>query len=379
MLISYKYRIYPTKKQEEILAKTFGCVRFVWNKNVETWNNRGTYKSSTEYRNEFEFLKEISSASVQQKEIDFKEFKSQKFNKNRKKKLGNPKFKSKYDKQSFRLPNQKFKLVGNKIQLEKIGKIKIVMDRIPTGKFMSVTVSKDLCGSYYASILSDDIVLQPVKTNNSVGIDVGIKALITTSDGLQIKNLPNNQRKIKHIQRRLAKKKKGSRKYKELKLRLAKLHRTIARKRAWLLHNISKHLVENYDLIVTEDLNVAGMMKNHKLAGSIQRASWSELFRMIEYKCKFYGKEFVKISRWFPSSKMCHKCGAIKDDLTLKDRIYNCDCGFSIDRDLNASLNIKAVGVTTAIQSVMGCKTYSKELSLKQAIPNDLTRFLYKS
>jgi putative transposase len=240
---------------------------------------------------------------------------------------------------------------------------------------MSVTVSKDLCGSYYASILSDDIVLQPVRTNNAVGIDVGIKALITTSDGLQIKNLPNNQRTIKHIQKRLAKKKKGSRKYKELKLRLAKLHRTIARKRAWLLHNVSKHLVDNYDLIVTEDLNVAGMMKNYKLAGSIQRASWSELFRMIEYKCKFYGKEFVKISRWFPSSKMCHKCGAIKDDLTLKDRIYNCDCGFSIDRDLNASLNIKAVGVTTAIQSVMGCKTYDN-LRLSQAIPSDLTRFL---
>jgi putative transposase len=241
---------------------------------------------------------------------------------------------------------------------------------------MSVTISKDKCGSYFASILSDDIILQSTKTTNAVGIDVGIKALITTSDGVQIKNLPNNQRTIKHIQRRLAKKKKGSLKYNKLKLRLAKLHRTIVRQRAWFLHNISKHLVDNYDLIVTEDLNVAGMLKNHKLAGAIQRASWGELFRQIEYKCRFYGKEFVKISKWFPSSKMCNNCGAIKEDLKLSDRIYNCDCGFSIDRDLNASRNIKAVGVTTDIQSVMGCKTYSKELSLKQAIPNDLISFI---
>lgn len=192
MLRAYKYRIYPTESQKIKLAKTFGCVRFLWNKNVEIYQNKGEYKSSTKYRSEFDFLKDVSAAAIQQKEIDFKEFKKQKSSKTRKKKLGSPKFKSRRNRQSFRLPNQKFKLIGNKLQLEKIGKIRIVMDRPTDGKLMSVTVSKDTCGDYFASILVEAIVEKLPKTDRSVGIDVGLKALITTSDGLQVDSLRDN-------------------------------------------------------------------------------------------------------------------------------------------------------------------------------------------
>lgn len=376
MLRSYKYRIYPNKSQQASLARTFGCVRFLWNKNVEVFNSRGEFRTSTDYRREFDFLKEVSAAAIQQKEMDFKEYKVQKFFKGRKKKLGNPSFKSRRNKQSFRLPNQKFRVTGNKIQLEKIGRVSIVIDRIFTGKPMSVTVSKDTCGDYFASILVDEVIPHKTKTKCSVGIDVGLKQLITTSDGLQIDRLRDNQAKIKSIQKGLSRKVKGSRRSKELKLRLAKLHRKQARRREWLLHNISAHLVESYDVIAVEDLNVAGMMKNHKLAGAIADASWSELVRQIEYKCNLYGKELVKIGRFFPSSKTCNSCGVIKEDLKLGDRTFTCECGHIMDRDLNASLNIKAVGVATAIQTVMGCKTYLKGQTLRQAIPSDLLSFL---
>jgi putative transposase len=376
MLRAYKYPIYPTESQKIKLAKTFGCVRFLWNKNVETYQNKGEYKSSTEYRSEFDFLKEVSAAAIQQKEIDFKEFKKQKFSKTRKNKLGAPKFKSRKNRQTFRLPNQKFKLIGNKLQLEKIGKIRIVMDRPTDGKFMSVTVSKDTCGDYLASILVETLIEELPKTKESVGIDVGLKSLITTSDGLQVDRLRDNQTKTKHTQRRLAKKKKGSCRREKLKHRLVKLRRKQARRRSWLLHNISKHLVERYDTIVVEDLNVSGMMKNHKLAGAISDASWSELVRMIDYKCQFYGKRMTKINPFFPSSKTCNQCGLIKEDLKLSDRVFKCECGFELDRDLNAALNIlKAGGVAPANQTVMGRKT-CEDLGLTQAIPSDLLRLL---
>lgn len=152
-MISYKYRIYPNKTQKEMLSKTFGCVRFLWNKNVEVFNNKGEFKSSTLYREEFDFLREVSAGALQQKEEDFKQFKNQFFSKDRKKKLGRPSFKSKRDKQSFRLPNQKFTLKDNKIRLEKIGWIKVKVDRTYSGREMSVTVSKDLTEKYYVSIL----------------------------------------------------------------------------------------------------------------------------------------------------------------------------------------------------------------------------------
>lgn len=377
---SYKYRIYPNKTQQVKLNKTFGCTRFIWNKNVESFNNHSEFRSSTEYRKEYEFLQEISAGALQQKEIDFKDFKNQFFNKSRKKKLGKPNFKNKKQKQSFRLPNRKFYIEeeNSRIYLEKIGKVKIKLDKSFTGKTLSVTISKDKCNDYFVSILVEQEVKSLEKTNKSVGIDVGIKSLITTSDGLQVNHFPDNQRKIKKLQKKLSRKKVNSNRFNYLKLKITRLHRKEARRREWILHNISKYLVENYDQIIIEDLNIAGMMKNHKLAGSIGRSCWSELTRQLNYKCNWYGKELIKINRFFPSSKTCSGCGHVKDQLGLDERTYICEsCGLVIDRDLNASISIRSVGITTDVnQSVMECKTCLNDLSFKQAIPSDLIKFL---
>lgn len=377
-LRAYKYRLYPTAKQKELLAKTFGCVRFTWNKNVEVFNTKGlSSKTSTQLRQEFEFLREVSAAAIQQKEMDFKEYKKQFFSKKRNKKLGRCQFKSKYDKQSFRLPNQKFKLLDNRLQLEKIGKIPVVVDRVPSGKFMSVTVSRTKTGEYYASILMEEHIEPKQKTGKAVGIDLGLKALITTSDGLQVKSFANNQSKIKHLQRHFSRKVKGSARHKKLKLKIAKLYEQDARRRAWLNHNISSYIVSNYDKVVMENLNVSGMMKNHNLAGAIQKSAWTDLVNKISYKCKFYGKEFVQINRFHPSSKTCSNCGCIKEELKLSERVYSCKhCGFCLDRDHNAAINILSAGVDADYRSGMECQTTNKEQSLNVAIPDELTTFL---
>ena len=180
-LKSYKFRLYPNKKQEVLLNKTFGCVRYAWNQNVANFNTydketnpKPIFKTSTELRNEIDWMTEVSAAAIQQKEIDFKEFKKQLFNTKRKSKLGFPKFKKKSNRQSYRLPNQKFKVLKNKIQLEKIGKIKMVIDRnLPNCKFMSVTISKNPSGEYYASVLIEQEIKHKPKTNREVGLIFG--------------------------------------------------------------------------------------------------------------------------------------------------------------------------------------------------------------
>lgn len=360
-LKSYKFRLYPNKTQEVLLNKTFGCVRFFWNNQVALFNsyNKETncilnFKSSTELRNEFEWLKEVSAAAIQQKEIDFKEFKKQKFSKNRKKFIGNPKFKKKGNRESFRLPNQKFKILKNKIQLEKIGKVKIVMDRqIPQGKLMSVTVSKNPCGQYFASILIETKINELYKTNKTVGIDVGLKEFIVTSDNEIVKNpkyFRESQSKLRTLQKHLSRKKKGSNRRNKARIKVAKLHQKITNQRDWFLHNLSTKLVKGYDVIVIEDLNTSGMIKNRKLAKSISDASFSKFFSMLNYKCEWYGKQLIKIGRFEPTSKTCSSCGWYKKDLTLKDRTFICeDCGVVIDRDYNAALNIHSVGVNAEL------------------------------
>lgn len=360
-LKAYKFRLYPNKTQEILINKTIGCVRFFWNNQVATFNsyNKETnpsvkFKTSTEVRNEFDWMKEVSAAVIQQKEIDFKEFKKQRFSSSRKKSIGNPKFKKKGNQESFRLPNQKFKVLDNKIQLEKIGKVKMVMDRIiPEGKFMSVTVSKNPSGQFYASILIETEINYLPKKGKSVGIDVGLKEFIVTSDNDIVKNpkyFRESQSKLRTLQRHFSRKQKGSKRRQKLKLKIAKIHQKISNQRDYFLHNESIKLVRNYDVIVIEDLNVSGMVKNKKLAKSISDASFSKFFSMLKYKSEWYGKELVQIGRFEPTSKTCSCCGWVKKDLTLKDRVFICEnCGIVIDRDYNASLNIHSVGVNAEL------------------------------
>lgn len=380
---SYKFRIYPNKTQSIKLNNTFGCVRYVWNQFVESFNKLENHSSIKELRNINNFLKEVSAGALQQKERDFIELKKQYFNKKRKTKIGRPQFKSKKkSKDSYRLPNQKFQLLSNKIKLEKIGNVKIKFDRVlpEDVKFLSCTISRNKVKEYYVSVLVEQDIISKEKTNKSVGLDLGIKEFMTTSDGLQVKmfDFGDNQAKIKHLQRHLARKNVGSTRFNKVKNKIAKEHLEITRKREWLLHQISNYLVNNYDKMVIEDLNISGMMKNHKLAGAIQKQAWSIFVSQLQYKAKWYDKEVIKINRWFPSSKLCSICGCLKDNLKLSDRVYTCDCGNVIDRDLNASLNILFVGVNTNYRSWMECKTNDiLDLSgLSLAIPNEMTNFL---
>ena len=351
---AYKYRLYPSKGQEIKFSMAFGHCRFVYNKLVESFNNKVESKTLPQLKSEFSFLSDVSCATLQQKYRDFIEFKQQFFNKSRKTKLGKPRFKKRGINDSFRLPNQKFKIVGSKIQLERIGKVNFVCDReIPqNSKFLSVTVSRNSAGQYFASVLVECHVEELPKTNKSVGVDLGIKSFVITSDGKEFASnrfFRDNQSKLRTAQKHFARKKKGSSRHKKCKLKVARIHQTISNQREYFLHQVSNYLVLNYDKIVIEDLNVKGMVKNRKLAKSISDASFSKFRSQLTYKCDCYGRELIIADRFYPSSKTCLCCGNVKKELKLSERIYKCEvCLFEIDRDLNAAINLRSVGVSAA-------------------------------
>lgn len=359
---AYKYRIYPTKKQQELFEKTFGCVRFLWNKNIECFNsfdseNEIEFKSSTELRKDFEFLKEVSAAALQQKEKDFKEYKNNFFKKVKEGKSGKYKanFKSKNLYNKYRLPNQKFSIVENRIRLEKVGYVKFIEDRvIPLdSKMLSITISKNNSNQYFASVSFETEVKIPERNNRKVGIDLGLKMFATQSDNMEIENprfLINNHDKIKKLQKALSRKQKGSNRREKCRLKLAKEHQKVSNKREYFLHNYTTFLVRNYDFIAIEDLGVSNMLKNRKLSKSISDVSWSKFRRILTYKCNWFEKELVVVDRYYASSKTC-TCGVKNESLELKDRIWACSsCGCINDRDLLASKNIlkEAIRIKTA-------------------------------
>lgn len=368
---AFKYRIYPNIKQAIKLAQTFGCVRAIWNANVESFNSYSKENNpkpkiitKSDLITDKPWLNEISAAAIQQKIRDFQETVKQFLSKTRKKKINRPTFKKKSNNQSYRLPNQKFSLKGNKIRLEKIGWIKMSIDRnIPdNSKILSCTVSMNCCGQYFVSVLVDTEINHKAKTGKSVGIDLGLKSFATLSDGIVIDNIKffrEKQSEIAKMQRHLSRKIKGSNRYRKNRLRIARIHNKIANKRAYFLHNITTMLVNNYDIICIEDLNVSGMLSNHKLSKAISDTSFYQFRFMLEYKCKWYGKELIVIDRFYPSSKTCSNCGWKNDNLTLSDRVFKCDnCHIRIDRDLNAAINIKRVGV-----NILYNRTQRKEIA----------------
>ncbi len=371
-LKAFKYRLYPTAQQQILLNKTFGCVRVVWNHNVEVFNKfdkklteQEQPLSTTQLKKKFEWMNEVSAAALQQKEMDFKAFKKNYFSKTRKKKIGRPSFKNRDSHQSYRLPNQKFTLNDSSIRLEKIGKVKLVVDRaVPVGcQFMSVTVSKNKCGQFFASVLVEMEIIHKPKTGKSIGLDIGLKTFLTGSDGLTVENpsyFRESQAELKQAQQHLSRKKKGSVRRKKARLKVAKIHNNIANQRNTFIHQITTKLINAYDFIAIEDLNVAGMVKNRKLAKSISDASFAEFYAVLSYKAAWYGKEVVKVDRWFASSKTCSCCGWKNEKLTLSDRTFNCSsCGLEKDRDLNASENIlkEALRVSSAIRTPSECQS----------------------
>jgi putative transposase len=366
-LKAYKYRFYPNQEQIIQLSKEFGCARFVWNRALvekeyayQQWgvnlSNIDISRHITQYKktDKYSFLNEATNCSLQQKLIDLdKAFDN--FFKGRAK---FPKFKKKLHAQSIRYTLDQRQIVknympGELLKLPKLGELDIKWSQIPKGIPKMATVSKTASGKYFVSFACEvEQELMPM-TGNVVGIDVGIKDVVVTSDGFH-SGAPKftyfYQRKLKKAQRDLSRKTKGSNSWKKQRIVVAKIHETIANSRKDFLHKLTTKIVSENDVICVEDLNVSGMMKNRKLSKAVADVGIFELNRQLEYKAAWYGKQIVKISRWFPSTKTCSACGTIKP-MKLSERVYECGCGLSLDRDENAAINIKAAGLAVSGQS----------------------------
>lgn len=380
MLKSYKYRIYPDASQKELLTNIFGQVRFVYNYGLEMKTT--TYaKDKTNVDcfdiikkikilkdNEFDWLSISPSQALQMTIRNLDNAYTNFF-----KGSGFPKFKNKHGKQSFQLP-QGVRLSENNKQIfiPKLKYVDIDLHREFKGDIKTVTVSMSITNKYYISILVETNIEKPVKKEinetTSVGIDLGIKDFVITSDGKKFENkdfLKSALKKLREEQRSLSRKKKGSNHYLKQKMVLSLLHEHIRNQRIDYLHKISKYLVDNYDTICIEDLNIKGMsatckpkqdengkfIPNGQLSKSglnkaILDMGWGEFKSILDYKCDWYGKNISIIGRFDPSSKTCSDCGNINKDLILNDRVWVCEkCGSVHDRDVNAAKNIKNFGL----------------------------------
>ena len=305
---------------------------------------------------EYIFLNDVPAVILQQARMDVDQTKKQYFNKTRKTKIGRPKYKKRSGHQSMRFPAsttiiKSFEAIKDgAIKLPKMNvPIQIVVHQEFTGRPVSFTVSRTPSMEYYVSILvEEELTLKPA-SHREVGIDLGLTDLIITSDGIKFqrvsKQLEKANQLLKKAQKKLAKKEKGSKAREKARIRVARLYARITRIRNDYYHNISTWLVSNYDAIYVENLNVNGMLKNHRMAQVIQEAAWSTLVGMIGYKSNWYGKTFHQIDRWYPSSKTCSCCGHKMDKLPLDIREWTCpNCGLHHDRDINAAINIKNQG-----------------------------------
>ena len=369
---SYKFKINPNKEQIELLSKHFGACRFVFNRFLnerkEKYLNEKTSlnfydnaRTLTELKKDDDFLwlKEINSQSLQSSLRNLDTAYTKFFRKQTK----FPKFKSKYDRQSFTIP-QSVTIEEGKLWIPKFKKgIEINLHREIEGKILFATISKSTTGNYYVSITCEVEYIPFEKTNTKVGIDTGIKDLAILSDGKvyeNIKTLKTNLKKLKYNQRQLSKKIKGSNSRLKQKSKLATVHEKVTNIRKDYLHKVSTEIIKNHDVICIEDLAVKNMMKNHKLAQAFSDVSLGAFYAMLEYKANWNDKTVVKIDRFFPSSKTCNVCNYINQDLTLKDREWTCiGCGTQHDRDFNASINIKKQGLK--ILSGLGTNSDTKQ------------------
>lgn len=357
---TYKFRLYPNREQSELLARHFGCARFVYNHflNQRKEQYRLTGKSDNFYAQERSltelkkqkataWLKEVNSQSLQFALRSLETAYTNFF----KKRAKFPNFKSKHSKNSFTVP-QHVSIVGGRLFLPKFKEgIKCHVHREITGKVGKATISKTPSGKYFVSVFTEEEYVTPVKkSGKSVGVDMGLKDLLITSEGETFKNnryTKRYERKLAKAQRHLSRKKKGSRGFENQKLKVARLHEKIANSRADYLHKCSISLVRRYDTICIEDLNVKGIEKNHRLAKSITDASWGIFVSMLTYKAEWNGKKVVKIDRYFPSSQTCNVCGYVnKHTKDLSVREWECPvCHTHHDRDVNAAINILRFGL----------------------------------
>lgn len=361
---AYRFRFYPTPEQETLLAQTFGCVRVVYNHMLrlrsEAWEQRqermGYNDSSASLtllkkQPEYAWLNDVSSVPLQQAlrhlQTAFGNFFA--------KRGCYPQFKRKGSHQSAEYTASAFRWDGTSLKLAKMdAPLDVRWSRqIPQGaKVTTVTVSKDAVGRYFVSLLCDDVVSAKPEVAQVVGIDLGLTHFATLSDGEKIP-APNafrkHEKKLAKLQRRLARKKKGSKNRTKARLKVAKLHAKIADIRKDFIHKLSTRLIHENQVIAIETLAVSNMKKNRKLAKSIGDAGWAEFVRQLEYKAKWYGREVIKIDRWYPSSKRCSDCGYTAEKMPLNVRQWTCpECGVNHDRDINAARNILAAGLAVS-------------------------------
>ena len=358
----WTFRCYPTPEQEQHLARTFGCVRFVWNwalrlrsdgyRAGERIGYPETDKRLTVLKRQPEtaWLNEVSSVCLQQALRDLQVAFSNFFDK----RTAYPTFKRKEARQSANYTERGFSFDAERriLKLAKIGAIKVKWSRKAIPHPSSIRLIRTASGKYFVSLVVETQPAPLPETGDSVGIDFGISRLATLSNGERVSNPKHGakwQRRLAFYQKRLARATKGSKRRMKVKRHVARIHEKIANSRSDTLHKLSTDLVTRFDVICVEDLNLRGMVKNHSLARALSDASIGTAIRMIEEKAERYGKTVVKIDRWFPSSKTCSDCGYLVEKLPLSVREWSCpECGTIHDRDANAAANILAVGQTVS-------------------------------
>ncbi len=371
MLKAFKYKLNPTDSQKVFFNKHFGCTRFIFNyylnlriTEYQTNNKSLSYKdnaldlTSIKGVEGFNWLREVNSQSLQDsiKNLDtsFKNF--------FKYKKCFPKFKSKHRKNSFCVP-QNVKVSNKGLVIPKFKEpIKMITDRKFKGEIRQCTISKTPTNEYFASILVETNHTKFKKTNKHIGLDLGLKDFVITSDGDKYANNKYTKKyakKLKIAQQHLSRKVKKSNRYIKQRTKVARIHKKITNSRVDNLHKVSTKLIKDYDLIVIEDLNVKGMVKNKKLSKHISDVSWGKFVTMLTYKSEWNYKLLIKIDRFYPSSKTCNCCGYINKSLELIDRNWVCpSCDAELDRDINASKNILSEGYEIINNTSVGTTDY---------------------